>query len=280
MITNLVFTSAVQIAERRAGRPGASLYAGRPWALVLRNLYALRTSNALVFFSGFVEPVFYLLAFGFGLGGFIGQVGDAGGPQVEYATYIAPALLATSAMNGALADSTWNVFFKMHYAKFYNAVMATSLGALDTALGEIGWAVIRGAAYAVGFLAVVTPMGLVTSWWALLAVPAAALVAFGFAAAGMAITSYMVSHQQLNWVNFWLLPMFLFSGAFFPLDAYPWLAQQVIHALPLWQAIAMLRDIMFGQIGLGLLGHVAYFLAFVVVGVAFTTKRLNALFLR
>lgn len=280
MITQLVFASAVEIAQRRAGRPGAGVYSGRPWALIERNLYALRTSNALVFFSGFVEPVFYLLAFGFGLGSFIGNVGDAGGPQVTYAAYVAPALLATSAMNGALADSTWNVFFKMHYAKFYNAVMATSVGALDTALGEIGWAVLRGSAYAVGFLAVVTPMGLVTSWWALLAIPAAGIVAFGFAAAGMAVTSYMVSHQQLNWVNFWLLPMFLFSGAFFPLDNYPWLLQQVIHALPLWQAIAMIRGIMFGTFDIALLGHVLYFVAFVVVGVAFTTKRLNALFLR
>ncbi len=280
MITQLVFASAVEIAERRSGRRGASVYAGRPWALIQRNLFALRTSNALVFFSGFVEPVFYLLAFGFGLGNVIGSVHEAGGPRVSYAAFIAPALLATSAMNGALADSTWNVFFKMHYAKFYNAVMSTSLGALDTALGEIGWAVIRGLAYAIGFLAVVSPLGLVHSWWALLAIPAAGIVAFGFAAAGMAITSYLTSHQQLNWVNFLLLPMFLFSGAFFPLDRYPWFAQQVIHALPLWQAIAMLRSLMFGELDIALLGHVAYFAVFIVVGVTFTTRRLNALFLR
>lgn len=280
MITEMVFASAVEIAQRRSGRAGARIYSGRPWALVLRNFMALKTSNALVFFSGFVEPIFFLLAFGFGLGNFVGDVGDAGGPQVSYAAYIAPALLATSAMNGALADATWNVFFKMHFGKFYNAVMATSLGALDTALGEIGWAVIRGAAYAVGFVAVITPLGLMPSHWGYLAIPAAALVAFGFAAVGMALTSYAESMQQLNWVSFWLLPMFLFSGAFFPLDGYPWAAQQVIHALPLWQAIAMLRALMYGQLDVALLGHVAYFVVFVLVGVAFTTKRLNALFLR
>jgi lipooligosaccharide transport system permease protein len=118
------------------------------------------------------------------------------------------------------------------------------------------------------------------SHWGYLAIPAAALVAFGFAAVGMALTSYAESMQQLNWVSFWLLPMFLFSGAFFPLDGYPWAAQQVIHALPLWQAIAMLRALMYGQLDVALLGHVAYFVVFVLVGVAFTTKRLNALFLR
>ncbi len=280
MITNALFTSAIEIAERRSGRWGADVYSGRPWALIERNLFALRTSNALVFFSGFVEPVFYLLAFGFGLGNFVGRVADAGGQQMSYATYIAPALLATSAMNGALADSTWNVFFKMHFGKFYNAVMATSLGALDTAAGEIGWATLRGACYAVGFMSIVTPLHLVPSAWAILAIPAAAVVAFGFASVGMAITSYMESMQQLNWVNFLLLPMFLFSGAFFPLDGFPWALQQVIHALPLWQAIAMLRGLMYGQLDQALFWHVAYFACFCVVGLAFTTRRLNQLFLR
>lgn len=280
MITQLAISAAAEIAERRSGRFGASVYAGRPWALVQRNLFALRTTNALVVFSGFVEPIFYLLAFGYGLGNFVGTVSDGTGPKVSYAMYLAPALLATSAMNGAIADSTWNVFFKMRYAKFYDGVMATSLGALDTALGEIGWAMIRGATYGVGFMCIVTPLHLVPSWWGILAVPGAALIAFGFASMGMAVTSYLTSHQQMNWVNFVLLPMFLFSGAFFPLDAYPWLAQQVIHALPLWQGIAMLRALMSGAIDAALLGHVLYFCAFIALGLALTTRRLNALFLR
>ena len=280
MITQLAYGSAVEIAQRRAGRLGASVYAGRPWALIQRNVFALRTTNSLVFFSGFVEPVFYLLAFGFGLGGFIDNVTEPGAAQMSYATFIAPALLATSAMNGAIADSTWNVFFKMKYGRFYDAVMATSLGALDTAAGEIGWAMIRGATYGVGFMCIVMPLGLVPSWWGLLAVPAAAIVAFGFASVGMAVTSYLDSHQQMNWVNFALLPMFLFSGAFFPLTNYPWIAQQVVHALPLWQAIAMLRGLMYGNLDWQLLGHVAYFAVFIAIGLTVTTRRLNALFLR
>lgn len=280
MITQLLASNAVQIAERRAGRFGSGVYAGRPWALIQRNAFALRTSNSLVFFSGFVEPVFYLLAFGFGLGSFIGNVTDGRYGQVSYAVYIAPALLATSAMNGAIYDSTWNVFFKMRYAKLYDAVMSTSLGALDTAAGEIGWAMIRGASYGVGFLCVVMPLGLVQSWWGLLAVPAAAVIAFGFAALGMGITSYLTSHQQMNWINFFMLPMFLFSGAFFPITNYPWFAQQIIQALPLWQAIAMMRSVMFGNFDLQLLGHVVYFVVFIAVGLTVTTRRLNRLFLK
>lgn len=279
MITQIAFATAVQIAERRSGGFGASVYAGRPWALIQRNVLALRTSNALVFFSGFVEPVFYLLAFGFGLGTYVGSIANDG-VQTSYAVYLAPALLATSAMNGAIADSTWNVFFKMHYAKLYDTVMSTSLGALDTAAGEIGWAMIRGASYGVGFMCIVAPLHLVPSRWGILAVPAAALIAFGFAAMGMAITSYLTSHQQMNWINFFLLPMFLFSGAFFPLTNYPWFAQQLIHALPLWQAIAMLRGLMSGAIDLSLLGNVLYFVAFIAIGLTITTRRLNRLFLR
>lgn len=279
MITRLVYASAVQAAQRRSGRLGASVYAGRPWALIQRNVFALRTANSLVFFSGFFEPVFYLLAFGYGLGNFVGSVPASDAREVSYAMFIAPALLATSAMNGAIADSTWNVFFKMRYAKFYDAVMSTSLGPLDTAAGEIGWAMIRGATYSVGFLCIVMPLGLVPSLWGLLAVPASALIAFGFASAGMAVTSYFTSHQQMNWVNFVMLPMFLFSGVFFPITNYPWLAQQVIHALPLWQAIAMLRALMSGAIDLSLLGHVLYFVGFVAIGLTVTTRRLRALFL-
>lgn len=280
MITNLIFASAVEIAERRSGRFASGVYAGRPWALVQRNIFALRTSNSLVFFSGFFEPVFYLFAFGFGLGEFIGNVSDGSNGEIRYATYIAPALLATSAMNGAIFDSTWNVFFKMRYAKFYDAVMSTSLGALDTAAGEISWAMLRGASYGVGFLCIAMPLGLVESWWGLLAVPAAALIAFGFAALGMSITSYLNSHQQMNWINFALLPMFLFSGAFFPISNFPQIAQWVIQALPLWQGIAMMRGIMFGNFDLALLGHVAYFLVFITIGLTMTTRRLNRLFLK
>ena len=280
MITQAFVTSAaVAIAERRAGRPGAGVYAGRSHTVLQRGFLALRTSNALAFFTGFVEPVLFLVAFGYGVGGLVGTV-TVDGVEVPYAAFIAPALLAASAMNGALFDSTFNVFFKMHHLRLYHAMMATSLGPLDVALGEIGWAMIRGAAYAVGFLTVITLFGLTTTWWALLLVPAAVLVAFAFAAIGMSLTSYMTSFQQLNWLNFWLLPIFLFSGTFYPITNYPEWLQAVIQVTPLWQAIAMMRGIMFGVIDAALLVHVAYFAVIAVIGLFATSRRLEALFLR
>lgn len=234
----------------------------------------------MVVASGFFEPLFYLAAFGFGLGGLIGGVTDSNGNSVSYAAYIAPALLATSAMNGAIYDSTWNVFFKMHFGKFYQTVLATSIGVLDVALGEISWALLRGAAYAAAFMAVMMPLGLIPSSWGWLAIPGAVLIAFAFGSFGMGITSYMSSFQQMQWINMVLLPMFLFSGTFYPLSVYPEPVQLVIQALPLWHAISMERALTLGTIGWELVGHVAYFAVMIVIGLIFTTKRLNALFLK
>lgn len=276
----LAADSAVAIAERRHNKLGRSVYSGRSRTALERNFMAFRSSNWIIVLSGFVEPLFYLMAFGFGIGQLIGGVTDGDGNPVSYAAYIAPALLATSAMNGAIYDSTWNVFFKMHFAKLYETMLATSLGPLDVAIGEIGWALLRGFVYALGFMAVMAPLGLIPSWWALLAIPGAVLIAFGFASFGMAITSYLKTFHQMNWINFFMLPMFLFSGTFYPLDIYPGWIQTLIQALPLWHAIELERAFMLGNLGWGLLGHVVYFMVMIVAGLFFTTKRLTSLFIK
>ncbi|CAB4961860.1 unannotated protein [freshwater metagenome] len=279
-LINTGIDTAISIAERRSGKLGSALSAGRPQAVFLRNVYALKSSNWLVVLSGFVEPVFYLLAFGYGLGTLIGNIALPDGTLVPYAAYIAPALLATSAMNGAIYDSTWNVFFKMHFGKIYQAMLSTSLGPLDVAMGEIGWALARGFVYALGFMAVVTPMGLIPSWWGLLAIPAAVLIAFGFASIGMGVTSYLKNFHQMDWVNFVMLPMFLFSGTFYSLSVYPDWLRICIESLPLYQAIAMIRGFTLGVIDGALVGHILYFVVMIVLGLTFTTRRLRSLFLK
>lgn len=279
-LINTTVDSAIAIAERRKNRVGAGMYSGRSRVVLERGFYALKSSTWMVVLSGFVEPVFYLLAFGYGIGQFIDGTTDGAGNPITYAQFIAPALLATSAMNGAIYDSTWNVFFKMHFGKLYNSMLSTSLGTLDVALGEIGWALLRGLAYAIGFMAVVTPMGLVTSGWGILAIPASVLIAFGFASVGMGVTSYLKSHQQMQWIQLVMLPMFLFSGTFFPLSIYPEPIQWLIQALPLWQAIELIRGLTLGVMNMAMLGHLLYFVVMIIAGLYFTTRRLTALFLR
>jgi len=279
-LINTAVDSAIAIAEKRKGKMGAGVYSGRPVVVLERGYYALKSSTWMVVASGFVEPVFYLLAFGYGIGQFINGTTDGNGNPITYAQFIAPALLATSAMNGAIYDSTWNVFFKMHFGKVYNGMLSTSMGTLDVALGEISWALLRGLAYAIGFMAVVSGMGLIPSIWGLLAIPAAVLVAFGFASVGMGVTSYLKNHQQMQWIQFVMLPMFLFSGTFYPLSIYPQVVQWLIQAMPLWQAIELIRGLTLGLLNWAMLGHVLYFVAMIIGGLYFTTRRLTALFLR
>ena len=284
--------SAGQIDSSGDGHPGSvrrtpalllriiplQMYAGRATVVLERNLRVYRRAWMIIV-SGFFEPVFYLLALGAGLGALVGTV-DAGAGPVSYAAYIAPGLLATSAMNGAIYDSTVNVFFKMRYAKLYDAMLATSLGPMDVALGEIFWSLMRGGIYSVGFVLVMLLMGLLASWWALLAVPVALLIALGFGAVGMAITSFMRTFQQLDWINTAILPMFLFSTTFYPLSVYPPAIQVVVRCLPLYQGIELMRGLCLGIGSWGLCWQVLYFLVMAATGILLTARRLDRLLLR
>jgi lipooligosaccharide transport system permease protein len=265
-------------ASRRGGGVSA-LYAGNSRAVVNRGLIATKSTNWIVVLTGFVEPIFYLLSLGIGLGGFIGAVQDSAGNDIPYAAYIAPALLAVSAMNGAIYDSTWNVFFKMNFGKLYEGMLATSLGPLDVALGEIVLALLRGGAYGLGFLLVMQALGLNLALTAVFALPAVLLIAFGFASVGMGITSYLKTFQQMEWIQLVLLPMFLFSATFYPITVYPEPIQWMVQALPLWHGIELVRGLTTGILGPMMLVHVGYFLVMIALGLVFTTRRLRALFL-
>ena len=133
--------------------------------------------------SGFFEPLFYLLALGYGLGGYVGDV-VIDGQTIEYAAFVAPARLAASAFNGAFYDAT-NIF-RAALPEGLRRGAATPLGPKDIASGETAFALFRGLIYAVGFFIVIAALGLLESWWALLAVPATVFIGFAFAGAGMA----------------------------------------------------------------------------------------------
>jgi len=256
------------------------VYSGNTLAVLERGWRAIAGQNWTMLASGFFEPVFYLLAMGIGLGALLDAVPGPGGAPMSYAAYLAPALLATSAMNGAIYDSTWNVFFKLRLSRLYEAMMQTSLGPLDVALGEIALALFRGLLYATGFLAVITGMGLVTSWWGLLMVPAAVLVAAGFASVGMAVTSFLKTFQHMDVITVALLPMFLFSATLYPIEIYPTAVQGMIIALPLWHAVELMRQLSVGYFNAWTPVHAAYFVGMTAVGMWATTLRLRVLFLR
>jgi lipooligosaccharide transport system permease protein len=269
---------ALSEAPRRAGGVRA-LWAGNPQAVVQRGIIAARSSSWIVVLSGFFEPVFFLLSMGLGLGVLIGDVETSTGVAVPYAAFIAPALLAVSAMNGAIYDSTWNVFFKLNYGKLYEGMLSTSLGPLDVALGEIIYALMRGLLYATGFMIIMQVAGLNLSWTAILALPAVLLIAFGFASVGMAVTSYMKAFQQMEWINLILLPMFLFSATLYPITVYPEWVQVIVKIFPLYHGVELVRGLTTGALYPGMLWSVLYYLVMIGIGLIFTTKRLRALFL-
>lgn len=277
MTTVLDPTTPRASATFRVLPPG--IYARRGH-IILERAFRVYRRSWMVIFSGFFEPLFYLFALGTGLSSLVGTVIGPGGHEISYRAFIAPALLASSAMNGAIYDSTMNVFFKLKFAKLYDSMLATSLGPLDVAIGEISWALIRGGLYSAGFLAVMAVMGLTASWWAVLLLPAALLIAFGFAAVGMAATSYMRSVQDLDLVQLAMVPLFLFSGTFYGLDVYPRWLQIVVECLPLNHGIELLRGLNAGVLDWSMLGHCVYFLVMAAVGLVVAARRLDVLLLR
>lgn len=262
------------LRTRRSGLGGrGSLHLLERHARVYRHTWT-------VLISGFFEPLFYLLSIGVGIGKLVGTVTGPGGHPVGFSSFVAPALLATSAMNGAVMDSTFNVFFRLKYAKFYDSALATPMRADEIALGEIGWALIRGGIYAVAFMVVMLAMGLVHSLWAVLDVPCALLIGFAFAGAGMAATTYMRSWQHFEFVMLATLPMFLFSTTFYPLSVYPRALQIIVECTPLYQGVVLLRGLTLGAVGPGLGWSVLYLAVMGIAGLAVAGRRIGALLLK
>ncbi|MGH3050776.1 MAG: ABC transporter permease, partial [Gaiellaceae bacterium] len=224
--------------------------------------------------SGFFEPLFYLFSLGLGLGHFVGRVNG-----VSYAVYIAPALLASSAMNGAVYDGLTNVFFKLRYGKVYDAMLATPMGPTDVALGETSWALFRGVLYSTGFVITAASLGLIHSWWGALALPAALVVGFGFAGIAIGASTFVRSWQDFDTVQLVQLPMFLFSATFYPLNVYPVAIQWVVRFSPLYHAIVLIRSLTLGTVGTGNLVDAGYLVALGSIGIWIARRRMAGLLL-
>jgi lipooligosaccharide transport system permease protein len=251
---------------------------GRARRLVARNARVARRIW-WVPVSGLFEPVFYLLSIGIGLGHLVHGIPGPGGRVYPYATYVAPALLAAAAMNGAIYECTFNVFFKLKYAHVYDAVLATPLRAVDVARGEIVTGLVRGTAYSAVFVSMMAALGDVDSPWAAAALPAAVLINFAFAAVAMAATTYMRGWTDFDLVNLVILPLFLFSATFYPLSTYPRWLQIVVECTPLFHGVALTRGLTLGAVGPALAGHAAYLLAMGLVGLAVASRRIRLLLL-
>jgi len=270
--------SRVATARSRSSRYYSSLRGPGSGRLIERHARVYR-HMWLVFASGIAEPLFYLLSVGVGLGALVGSVTGPDGTPVPYREFVAPGLLAVSALNGAMYDSTFNVFFRLKYAKLYDSVLATPVGPAEVALGEVGWAVLRGAVYAVAFTVVMAVLGLLHSPWAVFAVPVAVLISFAVAAVGVACTTYMKSWLDFDYVLLVAVPMFLFSATFYPLSVYPRVVADIVQWTPLYQGVVLLRDLVLGVPSPVLLWRAGYLAALGLGGLALASRRIAKLLL-
>jgi lipooligosaccharide transport system permease protein len=266
-------------------RPAAQGALAIAWAriwrarrLVERNIMVYR-HQWIIIFSGVFEPIFYLLGIGLGIGGIVGEIPAVfvgGRTDVSYLAYVAPALVATAAMNGAVFETIFNVFFKLNYAKTYDGVLATPMGITEIALGEMMWALLRAALYAVAMFIIMLVAGLILSPWGLLMVPAALLVAAAFAAAGLAGTSYLRTVNDFDVpMGLIVMPMFLFSGTFFPVGVYPEPLQWLMQITPLYHAIHLIRGLSLGLMGLEQVWDLVFLLGFFAAGMFIAMRQME-----
>ena len=249
----------------------------RSTAVVERNIATLRSAYWVVMLSGFAEPVLYLFSIGVGVGALVGDLPLPDGRVVSYAAFVAPAMLASSAMAGALSETTFNFFGKMKFMKLYDGMLATPVRPIEIALGELAWAMIRGNLYAAAFLAVMVVMDLTTPALAVPAFLGAALVGFAFGGLGMALSTFMRSWQDFDLITSVQFALFLFSGTFVPAEAYPAALRWLVEATPLYRSVDLIRSTTTGSWSWLQLLDVAYLLALFALGLTIAGRRMTQL---
>jgi lipooligosaccharide transport system permease protein len=244
--------------------------------MVQRNLLVYKHSW-MVIFTGFFEPVFYLLGIGFGMGALVSSVDG-----ISYVSFVAPGLLAASCLNGALSDGCFNIWFKLHLMKTYDGILATPMRVPDVAFGEMLWAVTRGSIYAGCFLIVLLVIGGITgrpvllSPLAVFAFPAAVLAATSFSALFVCITTFVRKIEDFDIVvGLAVMPMFLFSGTLFPVSRVPLIPRIIVELLPLYHGTAMLRQLTTGAMDRTFVLHVAYLVILGAAAFAVAMRRLE-----
>lgn len=259
---------------RLLGRSRESLT--RAGAVTARNITALRRSGYwLVLVSGIFEPMLYLFSIGIGVGGLMPELQLDDGTTVKYATFVAPAMLAVSAMNAAMSETTYNFFAKLKWAKTYDAMVSTPLRPFEIAAGELMWALLRGAFYAAVFLGVMLGLGLTTLGWVLPALLASVMIGFVFGGLGMVASTMIESWQDYDYLSVAQFALFLFSATFVPLGSYPVPLQVVVEALPLYHGVELVRALTLGRPDWATLIHVAYLLGVGAIAITIAARRLQ-----
>ncbi|MGI5942841.1 MAG: ABC transporter permease [Pelotomaculaceae bacterium] len=231
------------------------------WRVFQRNLLVYRKTWKVSLSFNFFEPLLYLGALGFGLGAYVQQM-----EGVPYLYYLAPGLLASSAMFATTYECTYGSFVRMAYQKTYHAMLATPASIEDVVAGELIYGAFKSVLYGTVILLVVAALGLVASPWALLVPPVLAVSGLLFGALSMIWTGLVPNMDSFNYFfSLIITPLFLFSGVFFPLAGMPAFVQQAAWISPLYHVVNLTRDLVMGNPGVHLIGDLVWLLVAVIV---------------
>jgi lipooligosaccharide transport system permease protein len=251
----------------------------------LRAMQYRRTFRASIF-SSFLNPVLFLAAMGVGLGTYVDRSGSAtqalGG--LSYLQFLAPGLLAATAMQSAAFESTFPIIAGLQWQKVFHAMYATPISARDIVVGNLVWIAIRLTSIAAIFTIVMALFGAAASPLILLGIPAAVLTGMAFGAPIAAFSATQRTPEKFNAVfRFGITPLFLFSGTFFPISNLPAAIQPIAWLSPLWHGVELSRGLALGTIGadpVRALIHVAVLAALVVLGTAWAYRTVEARLVR
>jgi len=253
-----------------------TIFRRSPWRVVERNAIVSRRTW-YVYLAGGAEPFLYLFSVGVGVGALIDTVAGPDGTQISYRSFVAPGMLAAAAMNAVIIDTTLNFFVRFKYIQTYDAMLATPLSPRDLVRGELLWSLSRVVFYGGAFLVTMLAMGLLESPWALLMLPTAVLIGFAFGAVGLAGSTWLRSWLDFDLIFIAVIPVFLFSATFFPLDRYPEWLQWVVRGSPLYHGADLLRRMSLGSVGFAQIGSVAYLVGVGVVAQRIAERRVTRL---
>jgi len=244
----------------------------RRWLAVWRrNALVWRKSAKTALLGGFAEPVFYLLALGYGLGHFIGEVEGS-----SYIAFLTAGILSTSAMNAATFEGLYLAYTRMEVLKTWDAMLAAPLGIADVVLGEILWMGTKSLISATLILAVASMFGLASNWIALWVLPLAFLTGLCFGAMALLVTSFARSYDFfVYYITLGITPMVLLSGVFFPFDALPEPVRVIVNLLPLRHIVEIVRPLVSGRWSWALLAHLAVPAGFAVTSIGLVVWRLQ-----
>jgi lipooligosaccharide transport system permease protein len=209
----------------------------------------------------FAEPLLFILALGYGLGLFVGEIGG-----MSYAQFLAPGILSSSAMFAASYECTYSTFVRMIFQKTFEAVLCTPVSIEDIVLGEVAWGATKSLISGACIFIVIWALGLAKLESAVIILPVVALVGFMFASLSIFFTSIVPSMDAFNYYFTLLLsPMFLLSGVFFPIDQLPSFVQDLAWLLPLTHAVSIIRPAAMGQYSVSFVYDIAWMAAFTLI---------------